>query len=194
LDKDDQCPLVREDLDGFQDRDGCPEPDNDEDGLLDGVDRCPIEAETINGKDDADGCPEPNARSLVRWSGDRVVAESAPRFGGGTATMTKPLEETIRQMAQLAQGHAPIANIIIEGYADRVGDESPRAITLAEQRALAVKAILVSAGLPTERIAAAAGDQTEKRAATAAHFEITVQRQKPKTTPLEKRAPQPDSK
>ena len=194
LDKDDQCPLVREDLDGFQDSDGCPEADNDEDGLLDAADRCPIEAETINGKDDEDGCPEPNARSLVRWAGDRVVAETAPRFAPGVATMTKPLEETIRQLAQLAKGHAPLANIIVEGYADRSGDESPRGIALAEQRALAVKMVLVAAGLPAEIVAAAAGDQTEKRAATAAHFEITVQRQKPKTTPTEKRAPKPDSK
>lgn len=194
LDKDDQCPLVREDLDGFQDDDGCPEPDNDEDGLLDANDRCPVDAETINGKDDDDGCPEADAHSLVRWSGDRIVAENAPRFGAGTATLTKPLEETIRQMAQLAQGHAPIANIIIEGYADRSGDESPRATALAEQRALAVKAILIAAGLPAERVAAAAGDPSEKRTPTAAHFEITVQRARQQTTPTEKRAPKPDSK
>ncbi|MBK9265595.1 MAG: OmpA family protein [Polyangiaceae bacterium] len=194
LDAADQCPAAREDLDGFKDSDGCPEPDNDEDGILDGRDRCPIEAETIDGKDDEDGCPEPNARSLVRWSGARIVAENAPRFGPGSAKLGKLAEETIRQMAQLAKGREPIANIIIEGYADRVGDESPGAMALAEKRALAVKAVLVAAGLPEDRIAAAAGDQTEKRAPNAAHFEITVQQQKPKTVPLEKRAPKPDSK
>lgn len=194
LDGADQCPTAREDLDGFQDTDGCPEPDNDEDGVLDGKDNCPIEAETINGKDDEDGCPEPNARSLVSWSTARIVAESVPRFAAGSTTLTKPMEETILQMAQLAKGRTPIASIIIEGYADRVGDESPRAISLAEKRALAVKAILVAAGLPEDRIAAAAGDQTEKRAPTAAHFEITVQQQKLKPPPIEKRAPKPDSK
>lgn len=194
LDEFDQCPTAREDLDGFKDSDGCPEPDNDEDGLLDGQDRCPIEAETINGKDDEDGCPEPNARSLVKWSGARVVAETPPRFAPGNAKLTKPIEETIRQMAQLAKGRQPIASIIVEGYADRVGDESPGAISLAEKRALAVKSILVASGLPAELIAAAAGDQTEKRTPTAAHFEITVQVQKPKTTTLPKREPKPDSK
>lgn len=194
LDGADQCPTAREDLDGFQDSDGCPEPDNDEDGVLDAQDRCPIEAETINGKDDGDGCPEPNARSLVRWVGPRIVAESAPRFGAGSATLSKPIEETILQLAQLAKGRIPIANIIIEGYADRAGDESPRAMSLAEKRALAVKAILVAAGLPEDRIAAAAGDQTEKRAPNAAHFEITVQQQKLKQAPIEKRAPKPESK
>jgi len=195
-DESDQCPTLREDLDGFKDSDGCPEPDNDEDGLLDGVDRCPIEAETIDGKDDADGCPEAGARSLVKWSGFRIAAETPPRFGAGSAKMTKPLEATIRQMAQIAQGRAPFTSIIVEGYADRVGDESPAAMALAEKRALEVKAILIAAGLPADRIAAAAGDQTEKRAATASHFEITVQPQKPKTTnpPIENRAPKPDSK
>jgi hypothetical protein len=67
-------------------------------------------------------------------------------------------------------------------------------MSLAEKRALAVKAILVASGLSEDRIAAAAGDQTEKRAPTAAHFEITVQQQKLKQTPIEKRAPKPDSK
>jgi outer membrane protein OmpA-like peptidoglycan-associated protein len=194
LDEVDQCPTLREDLDGFEDSDGCPDPDNDQDGVLDAQDRCPLEAETINGKDDEDGCPEANARSLVRWSGARVVAENAPRFSAGSTTLSKPLEETIRQMAHLAKGRDPIATIIVEGYADRVGDESPRAMSLAEKRARAVKAILVAAGLPEDRIAAAAGDQTEKRAPTAAHFEITVQQQKLNQSPIEKRAPKPDSK
>jgi OOP family OmpA-OmpF porin len=37
----DRCPDQPEDYDGFQDSDGCPEPDNDGDGVLDAVDRCP---------------------------------------------------------------------------------------------------------------------------------------------------------
>jgi outer membrane protein OmpA-like peptidoglycan-associated protein len=54
----DRCPATPEDLDGFEDEDGCPEPDNDGDGIPDVVDRCPNEAETFNGIDDADGCPD----------------------------------------------------------------------------------------------------------------------------------------
>lgn len=49
---------MREDLDGFQDEDGCPEPDNDQDGLTDATDMCPDEAESVNGLDDEDGCPD----------------------------------------------------------------------------------------------------------------------------------------
>jgi outer membrane protein OmpA-like peptidoglycan-associated protein len=58
LDAQDRCPTVKEDRDGFEDRDGCPELDNDGDGLQDAQDRCPDLAEDVDGFDDADGCPE----------------------------------------------------------------------------------------------------------------------------------------
>ena len=37
----DKCPGEPEDYDGFQDDDGCPDPDNDRDGVLDKDDQCP---------------------------------------------------------------------------------------------------------------------------------------------------------
>ncbi len=57
-DEADRCPVAREDLDGFEDDDGCPEADNDEDGVADATDTCPMEGETRNGLDDSDGCPD----------------------------------------------------------------------------------------------------------------------------------------
>ncbi len=54
----DKCPNAPEDKDGFEDSDGCPDPDNDRDGIPDSIDKCPNEAETKNGIDDDDGCPE----------------------------------------------------------------------------------------------------------------------------------------
>lgn len=53
----DQCPADPEDVDGFEDTDGCPDPDNDQDRIPDAVDRCPNEPETYNGMTDEDGCP-----------------------------------------------------------------------------------------------------------------------------------------
>ncbi|MCA9557276.1 MAG: OmpA family protein, partial [Myxococcales bacterium] len=41
-----------------QDEDGCPDPDNDGDGIADAQDKCPNEAESQNGVEDEDGCPE----------------------------------------------------------------------------------------------------------------------------------------
>jgi outer membrane protein OmpA-like peptidoglycan-associated protein len=54
----DLCPDQDEDVDGFEDEDGCPDPDNDGDGILDVDDRCPLEAESADGRQDEDGCPE----------------------------------------------------------------------------------------------------------------------------------------
>lgn len=58
LDDSDQCVDEPEDKDGYQDEDGCPEPDNDGDGVLDGADKCPLEPEDKDGYQDEDGCPE----------------------------------------------------------------------------------------------------------------------------------------
>lgn len=58
LDAVDQCPVDPEDLDGFEDLDGCPDRDNDKDGLPDDRDRCPLEPEDKDGFEDDDGCPD----------------------------------------------------------------------------------------------------------------------------------------
>ena len=59
VDPDDECPLEPETVNGFRDRDGCPDvADRDGDGILDPDDQCLEDPENINGIDDADGCPE----------------------------------------------------------------------------------------------------------------------------------------
>ena len=54
----DGCPTRPEDVDGFEDQDGCPDIDNDLDRVLDIADKCPGERETYNGFQDDDGCPD----------------------------------------------------------------------------------------------------------------------------------------
>ncbi len=65
LDPDDQCMNEPEDADGWQDTDGCPDPDNDGDTVLDDRDNCdaddsPANKEDLDGFEDDDGCPEPD--------------------------------------------------------------------------------------------------------------------------------------
>ena len=60
LDPDDDCPTDPEDKDGFQDEDGCPDPDNDGDAILDVDDECPNEPEDKDRWRDEDGCPDPD--------------------------------------------------------------------------------------------------------------------------------------
>jgi outer membrane protein OmpA-like peptidoglycan-associated protein len=52
------APDRAEDHDGFEDKDGCPDIDNDLDQVLDIADKCTAVAETYNGYDDDDGCPD----------------------------------------------------------------------------------------------------------------------------------------
>ncbi len=59
----DQCPAVAEDKDGFNDADGCADPDNDADGVPDASDKCAITA----GPAENGGCPDTDK------DGDTVV-------------------------------------------------------------------------------------------------------------------------
>jgi len=58
LDGRDRCRDEPEDRDGFDDADGCLDPDDDRDGVLDAVDQCPRDAEDLDDFRDADGCPD----------------------------------------------------------------------------------------------------------------------------------------
>lgn len=59
-DEDDKCPSEAEDMNGFEDEDGCPDgaKDTDNDGVPDATDKCVAEAEDVDGFEDTDGCPD----------------------------------------------------------------------------------------------------------------------------------------
>lgn len=78
----DKCPGEPEDKDGFEDGDGCPDPDNDKDGLADAADKCPSEAEDKDDFEDIDGCPEPdNDRDEVADADDKCPNEPEDKDG-----------------------------------------------------------------------------------------------------------------
>lgn len=87
-DESDICPELAEDLDGFQDDDGCPDPDNDLDGVLDVDDACPMDSEDFDLHRDDDGCPDedndddgvPDATDLCPAEGEDSQG-SAPSDG-----------------------------------------------------------------------------------------------------------------
>ena len=61
----DRCPDAPEDFDGWEDEDGCPDPDNDRDGIRDVDDKCP----DIPGDAEHGGCP---AGALDDRDGDGI--------------------------------------------------------------------------------------------------------------------------
>lgn len=79
------CPCEPEDHDGFEDADGCPDPDNDGDRIADACDRCPNDAELYNGTCDEDGCPD---RGLVLLIDESIVMLDVVYFDAGSAELT----------------------------------------------------------------------------------------------------------
>lgn len=76
-DKSDLCISDPEDVDSFEDMDGCPDPDNDSDGVEDVNDGCPIDAEDMDGWEDADGCPDPDNDGDGLLDGDDTCPDEA---------------------------------------------------------------------------------------------------------------------
>ncbi len=78
----DQCPTDPEDIDGYEDDDGCPDRDNDLDTINDDVDKCPDQAEDADGFEDLDGCPEPdNDKDGIRDESDVCPLEPETKNG-----------------------------------------------------------------------------------------------------------------
>ncbi|HYG68174.1 MAG TPA: OmpA family protein [Anaeromyxobacteraceae bacterium] len=76
----DRCPLDAEDGDGFQDEDGCPDPDDDADGVVDRVDACPREPGPVEAK----GCPaQDQDADGVLDAEDRCPLNAGPRENAG---------------------------------------------------------------------------------------------------------------
>ncbi len=78
----DRCPNDSEDVDNFEDADGCPDRDNDADGREDGVDTCPNDPEDDDGYMDNDGCPDPdNDKDGVADMSDRCPDQAETMNG-----------------------------------------------------------------------------------------------------------------
>jgi outer membrane protein OmpA-like peptidoglycan-associated protein len=58
IDRNDNCPDIPEDFDGYKDHDGCPDIDNDQDNIPDERDSCKNVPEDIDGYNDLNGCPD----------------------------------------------------------------------------------------------------------------------------------------
>jgi hypothetical protein len=54
----DQCEDIPEDIDGFEDSDGCPDIDNDQDGIIDREDACPNVPGPKSTNPKKNGCPQ----------------------------------------------------------------------------------------------------------------------------------------
>jgi len=132
----DKCPTKPEDIDSFEDDDGCPELDNDQDGIPDSDDVCPNDKETKNGDHDEDGCP------------DQVLGElPAIAFEQDSAKLDAAADPVLDRAAKLLTDF-PGLSLEVAGHT--AGEAN--AMDLSLKRAEAVKAALVKRGIPADRI------------------------------------------
>jgi outer membrane protein OmpA-like peptidoglycan-associated protein len=146
----DKCPDDPEDFDGFEDEDGCPDPDNDKDRILDKDDKCPNEPETYNGFEDEDGCPD-KGRVIVRKGKleilDKIYFETDKAI---IKTISYPILDAI---AATLKGNPQITEIEVQGHADERGDDDYN-MRLTEARSQAVRTYLIDKGLEGGRLQA----------------------------------------
>ena len=125
-DAQDRCSSEPEDVDGFEDYDGCPELDNDKDGVPDAQDKCPTLSEDADTFEDSDGCPEPdNDQDKIPDLNDKCPneAESYNGFedGDGCPDMSRsllnstPLEK--RTLLKQARFMGNSADLLPESFA-----------------------------------------------------------------------------
>ncbi len=144
----DDCPDEPEDVDGWQDEDGCPDPDDDGDGILDAMDACPREAEVVNAIDDEDGCPD---EGVIVVNENRIILEERVLFELERARVRTSARPALQAIRELWKQHPEYDRMIIEGHADERGPDSFND-KLSEERAKRVRQALVELGMPAEQI------------------------------------------
>ncbi|HEX7841635.1 MAG TPA: OmpA family protein [Kofleriaceae bacterium] len=186
----DKCPDDPEDRDGFQDEDGCPDPDNDGDGILDADDLCPNDPEDKDGFEDQDGCPDPdNDHDRIPDKDDKCPNEpetyngyqdqdGCPDRGKVVVTETSIEildviyfdynKDTIQSrsfpildaIVATMQGNPSIQLIEIQGHTDERGDDAYN-LDLSDRRAKSVMRYLVEKGVDQKRLTAQGYGETQ---------------------------------
>jgi outer membrane protein OmpA-like peptidoglycan-associated protein len=144
----DKCPDEPEDKDGFEDEDGCPDPDNDKDGIPDTADACPNEPETVNGFQDEDGCPD-SAPIVVKEN--RILLTELVLFDSNRARVNAEGRPALAAVINLWKQHPEWDYLIVDGYADRHGPDGFN-LWLSHLRAERAIKVLVEMGFPAEKL------------------------------------------
>ena len=175
----DKCPNEPEDKDGFQDDDGCPDPDNDADGVPDATDKCPNEAEDKDGFQDEDGCPDPdNDADGVLDAQDKCPTEQETRngykdddgcpdelpaavkkftgvikginFKANSADIQKSSFKLLNDAVKVMKEYSDL-RLEISGHTSSEG-KAEKNLKLSQDRAASVKAYMVAQGIADDRI------------------------------------------
>jgi len=183
IDSLDACPDQPEDLDGFEDGDGCPDLDNDGDGILDVDDLCENVAEDFDQVEDEDGCPETDAdhdripdeldhcklepenwntfedddgcpdHSVVNVTGSEIEILDEIRFDFNSARIQEQSFGLLETIARTIELNPELTEIAIGGHTDERGSDAYND-KLSDARAHAVRDHLIGLGVAAERLTA----------------------------------------
>jgi outer membrane protein OmpA-like peptidoglycan-associated protein len=158
----DGCPDTDNDGDGVDDANdacpnekgaiadrGCPQLDRDRDGVGDSVDACPDAPETMNGYSDEDGCPDTKP-TRIEITEEQIVIKQRVNFATGKATILGDSFPVLDDVAQVMRDY-PRLKVEIGGHTDNVGDEAVNQ-RLSKARADAVFEYLLTKGIPANRM------------------------------------------
>jgi len=143
----DKCPDDPEDRDGFQDADGCPDPDNDRDGIPDVNDKCPNAPERINGFEDHDGCPD--HPPVVIRPVPHTPTVSRVYFSTGTWLIPKRTRRLLDVVVDTLKKNPGVLLLEIQGHTDST---ETNAASVSRKRAKAVQAYLFRRGINPRRL------------------------------------------
>ncbi len=149
----DKCPNEAEDKDGFQDDDGCPDPDNDGDGVMDASDKCVDQPETKNGYQDEDGCPDEVPQKVKQFTG--VI--QGINFKTNDASLLPASNKTLDKAVAVLKEFGDL-KLEVQGHTDdqpiKKGGKFTDNKELSQARAETVKAYFVGKGIEEGRISA----------------------------------------
>jgi outer membrane protein OmpA-like peptidoglycan-associated protein len=170
-DSDDKCPTQAEDLDGFEDGDGCPDLDNDKDGTPDLADTCPLDPGPAENKgcpdadrdgdtvvDRLDRCPAENGLPKNAGCPDVSIGDGrldiieSVYFKTDRAVIEPRSFELLDKVASVLTSHDKL-KIQVEGHTDSQGNDAYNK-KLSQRRAEAVVAYLVKKQIARSRLTA----------------------------------------
>ena len=149
------CPIPDTDHDGVNDEadscktipglpayHGCPVPDTDGDGVNDDIDQCLNQPGTAENK----GCPVVKAETAKRAL---FIAHNI-QFQSNSSKLASSSLPSLRELADTLKAN-PELELTIDGHTDNSGSPGYNQ-KLSERRAAGVKEVLISMGIPEERI------------------------------------------
>ncbi len=175
MDPDDECPQEPEDFDGFEDDNGCPDPDNDQDMVLDVDDDCINEPGLVDFKgcmpadrdgdtviDIEDNCPDVpgevemqgcKTEQTVKVTGTSLQVLDIVYFKTNKAIILARSYPLLNNVAAVLKSHPNLKDVVVEGHTDSRGDDDFN-MDLSQRRAQAVVDYLVAQGVQVSRLRA----------------------------------------